>query len=222
MQCMVATCNPVTHVPSLSQLPHKFPHTPSVHTKHYLNFTNYFLERCKQQHCIYVSETFHCNASPIKKLYIIFRLQNHNCSTEHMMRIWYQKTTILKTQVTQDVMVCNWVCSSNVMKAICSFIMPGSTHRHRNTAQMTWHSNTAVTGSNLNCNLCDWMCIPEVKNCDIFCYQDFKKCMLAMLEVNMAVRVIVHTANFWIKYYYIFNSSSPMYPEKASACFPNV
>jgi hypothetical protein len=94
--------------------------------------------------------------------------------------------------------------------------------RHRNTAQMTWHSNTAVTGSNLNCNLHDWMCILEVKNCDIFCYQDFRKCMLAMLEGNMAVRVIVQKTNFWIKYYYIFNSSSPTYPEKASACFPNV
>jgi len=43
MQCTVATCNPVTHIPSLSQLSHKFPHTPSVHPKHYLNFTNYFL-----------------------------------------------------------------------------------------------------------------------------------------------------------------------------------
>jgi len=64
------------------------------------------------------------------------------------------------------------------------------------------------------------MCIPKVKNCDIFCYQDFRKCMLATLEDNMAVRVIAQMANFWIKYH-IFDSSSPTYPEKASACFPN-
>jgi hypothetical protein len=109
-----------------------------------------------------------------------------------------------------------------VMKATCSFKMPGSTHPTQKHTPDDLAQQHCCDRVKPQLNLHDWTCIPEVKNFDTFCYQDFRKCMLAMLEGNMAVRVTVQKTNFWIKYYYIFHSSNPTYPEKTSACFPNV
>lgn len=159
--------------------------------------------------------------SLIKKLYIIFRLQNHNCSTERT-RIWYQKTTILKNQVTQNVTVCNWVRSSmcyegNMLLQNARKYTPDTETQARwlGTATLLWQGQTSTESSWLNVYSGGKITV------DIFCYQDFRKCMLAMLEGNMAVRVTVQKTNFWIKYYYIFDSN-PTYPEKTSAYFPNV